>query len=126
MILYALFESKRRQKAIAIIAPVQNDSLEFVKILGGFYFKTSEHRNMAEKKWRFLTEYIRSKYNINYDRKDTTFAEKLSRKSGYPLDEVTAMLNMAIDYLRRDSMTEEELMQLNHSINKFYNYTKNI
>ncbi len=124
MLMYALFESKRRQKAIPVIAPVQNDSLEFVRILGGFYFKTSEHKNMAEKKWRFLMEYIRSRYNINYDRKDTTFAEKLSRKSGYPLDEVTAMLNMAMDYLRRNNITEEELMQLNHSINKFYNYTK--
>ena len=84
--LFVVFEGKRRQRIIPIIKPLQNTTLEFVNVVSRLYFQKQDHRSMAHKKIVFFLEHIRAQYHLTTNKLDEEFTERLSHKSGYPLE----------------------------------------
>ncbi len=63
--LFILFKGKRVQRIIPIISPPKNHSLEFITTIGRLYFHRRDNKNLAEKKFAFLSEHLRNKFHIN-------------------------------------------------------------
>ena len=55
ILLFMLFEMKRKQRIIPIVRPLANTTLEFVGTIGNLYYQSGEHKNIAEKKIHFLS-----------------------------------------------------------------------
>ncbi len=49
LLLYLVVESKRRQRVIPVLKPLENRSLQFVKTMGGLYFRQKNNTNLAQK-----------------------------------------------------------------------------
>lgn len=62
---FALFGIKRRQRAVPIIRPPENTSLEFVKAVGRLYLLNPNYKETAKRKIRFFMERLRTKYGIS-------------------------------------------------------------
>ena len=62
LLLFMIFEMKRKQRIIPIIKPLSNTTLEFVRTIGNLYFQNSEHKSIAEKKINFFMDRLRTKY----------------------------------------------------------------
>lgn len=120
ILLFVIFESKRRQRVIPVIRPLKNTTLEFLDVVSRLYFQKQDHKNMAHKKIVFFMEQIRTQYNLLTNRLDEDFAAALSRKSGYPADRTKYLIWKINQIDRQNAITAEELLKLNEEIENFY------
>ncbi|MFB6305393.1 MAG: DUF4350 domain-containing protein [Flavobacteriales bacterium] len=119
LLFYLLFTGKREQRPIRVIKPLENTTLEFIDVLGRLYHQKGQHIHIANKKIEYFLEYIRSTYNIDTKEFDERFYEKLSKRSGVPVEEVSDLFDN-IRYIKKKSIvTTEELIELNGKIEGF-------
>lgn len=117
--LYAIFQSKRRQRIIQVVDKPGNASLEFVETVGLLYFNKGNHRNIADKMIHHFFEQVRNRYALNPKELQADFILGLSRKSGQALAETQSFIDY-LTYIRQQStLTEEDLRHLYHLIQKF-------
>lgn len=119
ILLFMIFEMKRRQRIIPIIKPLANTTLEFVQTIGNLYYQSAQHKNIAEKKILFFMDQIRSKYWVNTTHLDEACIQTLTRKTGQPEENVRNLINTIISIRSKNKISAEELMDLNKKIEKF-------
>jgi len=119
LLLFMIFEAKRKQRIIPIIKPLSNTTLEFVATIGNLYYQRSDHKNIAEKKIQFFFDQIRTQYGLNTNQRDEGFLNLLMRKSGAPEMTVRQLILSINQIASRDKITAEELVQLNTMIEMF-------
>lgn len=123
LLLYAAFESKRRQRIIPPKQPLANTSLEFVKTLGALYYSHHNNLNLAQKMSAQLLEHVRTNLNLNTSVLDEAFIHRLARKSNHPQEEVEKLIR-TIDHIRlANSLSDEELKSFYKSVYHFYQKT---
>lgn len=120
LLLFMIFEAKRKQRIIPIILPLKNTSLEFVKTIGNLYLKSGNHKDIAEKKIQYFLEYIRTKYYLNFQQFDQDFFEKLSAKSGKDIVELKKLFNLIERIKNQSSVNDEQLKYLNTQLENIY------
>ncbi len=117
LLLLILFESKRKQRAIPIIPPLQNTTLEFVSTIGNLYYQRADHKNIAEKKIAFFHETIKSQYNLEPALNNNI--SYVAKKTGNDENDTRALLQL-IDHIQaKSSISSDELMSLNKRIENF-------
>lgn len=120
LLLYVLFEGKRRQRLIPPKPVLANSSLDFVETLGRLYYLHHNNSNLAQKMAQHLTEYIRSHYYLNTSRMDDEFVMALSRKSGYPHEQVSALIAQTTYFREAADVDDNQLRNYYNSIYQFY------
>jgi len=121
LLIFMIFESKRKQRIIPIIKPLENTSLEFVGTIGTLYYQRSDHRNIAEKKIVFFLEQIRTRYLLYPASAGENFISLLAKKAGKGEDEVSELFGLIARIQKQSSITEDELIELNKLIEHFWN-----
>ncbi|HEX5168047.1 MAG TPA: hypothetical protein VFW11_02655, partial [Cyclobacteriaceae bacterium] len=81
LLIFIIFEGKRKQRIIPIIKPLANTSLEFIRTIGNMYIQAGNHKAIAEKKINHFMDSIRSNYFLPNENHDE-FITILARKSG--------------------------------------------
>ena len=120
LLLFVLFEMKRRQRVIPVIPPLRNSSLDFVETVGDVYFNKHDNRNIAMKKIVYLLETIRTRFFMQTSSLDNEFVSVLAKKTGSSEEETQALVNW-IDYVQQGgAVTDQYLLELNNSIETFY------
>lgn len=120
LLLYLVVESKRRQKVIPLVKPLENRSLEFVKTVGGLYFKQRNNADLARKKSIFFKEFLRERYFIPNVSATNECIHLVSAKSGVDADLVKKLLRSADYYETLQVTTEGGLIELNRKMEMFY------
>lgn len=106
-ILFLIFNSKRKQKAIPIILPHTNYTLDFAKTLSELYRYNSDHTAMVKYKINYFLEQIKIRYNITSKDTEKDFSELLNAKSGVDLN-ICKKLVLTIDIFRGKSYLDKE------------------
>jgi hypothetical protein len=119
LVLFMIFEAKRKQRIIPVIKPLQNTTLEFVGAIGNLYYQNNQHKSIAEKKINFLLEHIRTKYWMSTVKLDDSFIYALARKAGKPDADVRDLFNTIQAIHAKENLSAEELIALNSKIEKF-------
>ncbi len=120
LLLYMLFEGKRRQRLIPIKPVLHNSSLDFAETLGRLYFLHHNNKNLAQKMTQHLLEYIRNNYYMNTSQLNEEFITMLSRKSGQPHEAVSSMIRQVHAIRLAPAVSDEDLQYFYDSINQFY------
>lgn len=120
LLLYVLFEGKRRQRIIPLKPALANSSLEFAETLGRLYYLHHDNQNLARKMIQHLLEYIRNHYYLNTGQLNDEFVLLLSRKSGHPQEAVAEMIRQVHALRLADSVSDSELQYFYNSIYQFY------
>jgi len=121
IILFVIFEMKRKQRIIPVIKPLENTTMEFVQTVGTLYYQSLPHKNIAEKKIHFLMDEIRSKYWINTGKLDMTFVRLLAGKTGREEGEIQNLVNIILNIQSKEKISEADLIELNTKIENFNN-----
>ncbi|SDG74515.1 DUF4350 domain-containing protein [Chitinophaga filiformis] len=124
LLIYMLFESKRRQRIIPEKPLLVNNSLEFVDALGQLYYQQHDNRNLAQKIILQWQEFVRTRYYLNTNNLDNAFAEALSRKAVMPLEQVKDILHSIQQVQSEYVITDEYLQRFYKNIQAFYLNTK--
>jgi hypothetical protein len=120
IIIFVLFEIKRRQRIIPVIEPLRNSTLDFVNVVGQVYYEKRNNTNIAHKKILYLLAHLRDEYQLKTNKLDQEFIEKLTAKLG--IESVFA--NELVDYIKyisnQQRVNDRELIELNKLIEKLY------
>jgi len=121
LLLYILFEGKRKQRIIPVIEPLKNDSVSFVETAGRLYYNKGNHTNLAEKMTQQFQEWVRTHYFLNTNLINETFIRQLTLKSGQPEATVRGLMEM-INEVRAGKLKTDDayLYQLYNTIQQFY------
>ncbi len=117
-LLYLLFESKRRQRAIPIVEPLTNTSLEFIRTIGNMYLHANDHKAIAEKRITYFMDIVRGNHFMNSDSREA-FIELVANKTGNSTEDAKKLFSLIDRIQKAKSISEEGLMELNNRIDRF-------
>ncbi len=119
LFLYIISNMRRRQRAIPVVPPKMNLSLDFVQTIGLLYFDTKDHKNLATKMFAVFTEHIHSQYLLRIEQSDA-FYKQLAAKSGTPEKLIRSIFDRHRLIQAKMQITEADLMTFNKEIEQFY------
>lgn len=119
-VFFLFFSSKRLQRKIPIIKRPENSSLEFAKTLGNLYLSGKNHKDIALKKYNYWIDFLREKYYINIDLGDEPDVVKISEKTGVKEELVEKIIKSNIYITKSASISSEQLLNFNKTIEKFH------
>ena len=119
VICWVIFEGKRKQRAIPIVKPLSNRSLEYTETIAGMYLDRLDHKSIAFHQINHFFEYLRTEHLVNTSKRDKTFIKKVSDKSGNTLETTTKLIEEIESLLRKSAISQEELLGLNKRIEAF-------
>ncbi len=123
LLLFMIFEAKRKQRIIPVIKPLANTTLEFVSTIGNLYYQRGDHKNISEKKIQFFFDYIHTHYFMSTTQRDESFIATLSRKSGAGEQTVRSLIEIINTIHSHEKVLKEELTTMNTLLEKFYKKT---
>jgi len=124
LIIFVLFEIKRKQRIIPIVDPMTNASVEFVNVVGSVYYHERNNQDIAMKKMNYFLEYLRSRYYIKTNEIDANFANLISEKTGINEQLAKTLTRYMMNIPAMANLSDHELINLNESIEQFYKNTQ--
>ncbi|MBC8034238.1 MAG: DUF4350 domain-containing protein [Chitinophagaceae bacterium] len=124
MLVFVLFQGKRKQRVIPVMGPLKNTTLEFVRTVGNVYFNKRDNRNIAEKKISYFLEFLRTRFYVNTVQMDDEFAIMLAKKAGVTEKDVRKLMEIITRVQRNKATSDENLLELNEQIDDFYKKAK--
>lgn len=114
LLLFVIFNAKRKQRIVPIVEPLKNKSVEFVKSIGNLYLQEGDFHDMMAKKAQYFLNKIRLDLMIDTQNLDENFAKKLHLKTGKNIDKI----NEAITLIKKGqdpyaSVMKEDLIKMN-------------
>jgi len=123
LLAFVLYGIKRRQRAIPVLEPLKNTSIEFVQVVSSVYYQHRDNRDLLAKEYRHFLEFIRTTYRINTNEVNSSFMDYLSQRSGV---EVSTLLNIlrGMDDLRSGETIDDRTLVAHHrNLELFYQQT---
>ncbi len=119
VLLWVLFEGKRKQRSVPVIKPLPNQSLDFTRTIAGMYLEKNENRQIALHQINYFLEYLRSQYRVATDPLNLEVIQTISEKSGVDLAQTKQLMDHIILIRQNPKADENGLVKLNHMIEKF-------
>jgi hypothetical protein len=121
IIVYMIFDGRRRQAAIPVAEPITNSTLEFVNVISHVYFNSHNHVYIVHDRIRFFYEAIRKRFGISTEIINDEFINTVADISGCD-KALVRRLFLYCENLRKNSAAQElDLIELNRQINNFNN-----
>ncbi len=119
LLIFMIFEMKRRQRPIAIVNPLQNSTLEFIDVISHVYFKSNNHKYIAEETVQYFYFFIREKFNVNTNELTEESYNIISKLSGVDVTEIKKLFSYCQNLKQAPGLSENDLQELNNRINNF-------
>jgi len=120
LIIYVLFQMKRRQRVIPVITPLKNSSLDFIQTVSNVYFNQKDNNSIAQKKLSYFLDFVRQRFYLPTREMDQNFIEQLSRKSGVAVSEITDLVNLLREVEAAEEVSDHLLLMIDQHIDNFY------
>lgn len=118
MIIFMIFNAKRKQRIIPIIKPLENTTVDFTKTIGNLYFQEGNHDTIMEKKIIYFLEKIRQDYLIDTQNLDDDFIKKVHQKTGKDITIIEKAVLLIKRQRKTFKSTEADLIELNGVLEK--------
>jgi hypothetical protein len=119
-LIYIVFEGKRKQRAIAVVPPLKNQTLAFTRTIADMYFEKGELQLITKHKTEYFLEYLRTKLHVSTQNlEDETFLKHLAIRGNSTEEEVRSLMGLIVNLRTKDHITEIELQNLNNKIQAF-------
>lgn len=122
MIVFILFNAKRKQRIVPVIVPLENTTIEFTKTIGNLYFQEGNHHTIMEKKIIYLLDKIRREYLLDTTNLDEKFVQKLQQKTGKNTEDLKQLFHKINQHRKGHyESVENDLVEINTLIEKIFN-----
>ena len=119
LIFYMIFEGRRRQRAIPVLEPPKNSTLEFINVVSHVYYNSNSHQSIATEKIKFFYETVRRKFNVNTNQINEEFLNEVSVLSGIEKKLIKQLFVYCEKLKEPIEINENELIELNRQIHNF-------
>jgi len=119
ILIFMIFNAKRKQRIVPIVKPLQNLTVDFTKTIGNLYYQEGDHTNIIDKKIIYFLEKIRTDYLLDTTKLDDDFIKKLHYKTGKDEKDIQELVSL-INHHRNSyhGSLEEDLLRINTAIEK--------
>lgn len=119
ILIFILFNVKRKQRIVPILKPLPNLTVDFTKTIGNLYYQEGDHDNIIDKKIIYFLERIRNEYLLDTTKLDEDFIKKLHLKSGKNEDDIRDLVFLINEHRKSyHGSLEEDLIRINNAIEK--------
>ncbi len=118
LLLFIIFEGKRKQRPIPIVNPPRNETLEFTKTIADMYIENKEHKAIAMLHIKHFLEYIRTQLHLDTRILDNDLMKKISQKTKTDMDTVKALFEKINQIQQSENIRSKELSDLEKLIEK--------
>lgn len=117
IIIFMVFNAKRKQRVVPIIKPLENTTVDFTKTIGNLYYQEGNHQNIIDKKIIYFLERIRNDYLLDTQILDENFIKRLHLKTGKKLEDIDNIVLLINSHRKNtDKSTEKDLIEINKAI----------
>lgn len=116
---FIVFEGKRKQRAIPVILPNKNQSVEYSRTISELYIEQKKYKDLALKKIEHFKNYIRTRHGLDTSHSDETFFKELAAKSNNSLEETRKLFDNFHTVSSKEELSKNELIDLNDAIQSF-------
>ncbi|KAF2516518.1 DUF4350 domain-containing protein [Flavobacterium foetidum] len=122
MLIFMIFNAKRKQRIVPIIKPLSNSTVDFTKTIGNLYYQEGDHTNIIDKKIIYFLEKIRNEYLIDTTKLNEEFIKKLHHKTGKNSSDIEELVYLINEHRKSyHGSLEEDLIRINNAIEKILN-----
>lgn len=113
LLIFSIFNARRKMRAIPLERESKNATLDFAKFVGTFHFRRNRHKELVLTKYSMLLRHLRQTYGWEVESMSAEdLARNLEEKTGlsaYLLERFIKSMN----YLKEtdDSVTQDEMMK---------------
>ncbi len=119
MLIFMIFNAKRKQRVVPILVSDRNTTVDFVKTIGNLYYNEGNHDNLMQKKIIYFLDKIRRKFMVDTSVLDDNFVKKLQNKSGKSAADIqNVVFNIKSFQINEYACSEKDLINLNEAIEK--------
>lgn len=119
-LLYILFNSTRRQKAIAYIPALKNDLLNYSDSLSAIFKKSPNYKYLCSLKVQYFRTLLNEHYGMQKIQFNSEFAQQLHQYSKIDLEECKYLIRYIEKVNQMDFCTETNFTELSSLLNQFY------
>lgn len=119
MLIFMIFNAKRKQRIVPILKPLPNLTVDFTKTIGNLYYQEGDHSNIIDKKIIYFLEKIRNEYLIDTTKLDDDFIKKMHHKTGKEENDIRELVFLINEHRNSyHGSLEEDLIRINNAIEK--------
>ncbi len=118
-LIYVIFEGKRKQRPIAVIKPLKNQTLAFTKTIADMYYETGQREEIAKHQIANFLDYIRNRFYLNTESLDDQFHKNLAARSNHTIDDIRALFQLIGQVQKQPKLSDDQLGSLNKKIENF-------
>ncbi len=119
VLLFVLFEGKRKQRSIPVITPLKNQTLAFTKTISGMYFEKQQHTEIARKLQVQVLDYVREVLRVPTDHMDQQSLQHIASRSMNTIEDTKALFDYMNHITQKTTVSSEELFKLHTIIAEF-------
>ncbi len=118
LLVYVLFEGKRKQRAIPVVAPPKNETLAFTKTIGDMYIENKEHRRIALMHIKHFMDYLRTQLHIDTKDNIEILKKKIAQKTKTEIKDIDELFDLIYYINQNTKITSQTVLDLDQKINK--------
>ncbi len=118
LLLYILFEGKRKQRPIPVVEPPKNETLDFTGTIADMYIENKEHRRIALLHIKHFMDYLRYQLNIDILQNHEVLISKIAQKTKTDKEEVEKLFDMIEVIQNQQNVSPEMTLKLEKQIEK--------
>lgn len=124
VLIYIVFEGKRKQRAIPIITPLKNQTVSFTRTIANMYYEKGKNKDIAKHKIQHFLEYIRNTMYLQTATIDAEFIKNLAARSNNTLEDTETVFNFISNIEKQTTVNNIELERLNTLIDNFKSHNQ--
>lgn len=124
ILIFMIFNAKRKQRVIPIIEPLQNTTIDFTKTIGNLYYQEKDHKNIIDKKIVYFLEKVRNEFLLDTNELNESFINRYQQKSRNKKEDIMALIRLIKIFQNKEIYTEADVINLNNAIEKLNNTEK--
>lgn len=121
IVLFMFFTTRRRQRAILVVRPPLNKSLEFVKLIGTLYFQKKDHADLVRKKYIYFAEMLRRSLQVDLEavEEDIRSFDRIAKRTGIDKESIAVLVRTvrSVVYDKSAKVSEQQMKRLIDNMN---------
>lgn len=114
LLIFVIFNAKRKQRIVPIKEPLKNTSVDFIRSIGNLYLQEGDFHEMMAKKAQYFLNKVRMDLMIDTQHLDEFFVHKLQLKTGKNIEQIKE----AVGLIKKGqdpyaSVMKEDLIRMN-------------
>ncbi len=121
VILFLLFEGKRKQRPVPIRTPPVNESLHFTKTIASMFLNRKEHKKIAGIRIRLFMDWLKNTLYLDLSKPENEWIKTIVQKTGLEEKEVEEVFKSINQLKNKSRVSAKEVTELEILINKIKN-----